>query len=521
MDTAITDGAYGRALLQLVLNLPAGIDPVFDRYRVAAMIDHGDWDGLRSASADIRTGQPGVGGVPEVLTANVDTNSLPLPTELHERRVLEIYEFEARRAVGDMKRWARRVSGVTPVALWAREDVAIGRHLRYRQLHDAMMNAIAEAQGGSLEVAYGLAREAQRLGDEAEQLRSVAHDLEHLTEMAMGGKPVVELRTPARLAAETGPSPVGTWELCHYLMPLVALMDGEVLSWFAQLATHISARLASPRWHLQSDAWRIASELRSSSSGYRTEVAGLVARARKATPGLRALPAFLSGYANRRFENFEEAERLARRSGTTWMQISALAWMSALDPRPRNSKRLRVLLELTGWRRPVLVPSEVAADAALGLTSTGERSESILELAITADRPNVTTELVERYLADSLTSKAAQLAAVDALGRIDTNHARALLSRLAQQRDDVGVAAASAAERPRVGLSQREVEVLTLAGQGLTNKQIADKLFLSPHTIARHLANARAKLGASNRAEAAVLLRRPSEVGLRGPGEGT
>jgi DNA-binding CsgD family transcriptional regulator len=45
----------------------------------------------------------------------------------------------------------------------------------------------------------------------------------------------------------------------------------------------------------------------------------------------------------------------------------------------------------------------------------------------------------------------------------------------------------------------------------MTNRQIGEKLFLSPHTVARHLANARGKLGAANRAEAAVLLRRPSE----------
>ena len=185
--------------------------------------------------------------------------------------------------------------------------------------------------------------------------------------------------------------------------------------------------------------------------------------------------------------------------------------MCALDPRPRPSLRLRQLLELSGWRRLVLVPSEVAADAALGMTTLGQRSEAILELALAADRPNITTELVTRYVDDPLALRTDRLAAVDALARVRTTHARELLARLAQRRDDVGTAAASAAERPGVGLSQREIEVLSLAGDGLTNKQIADKLFLSHHTVARHLANARAKLGASNRAEAAVLLRRPSD----------
>src|SRR3989475_11442591 len=47
MDGMTTDGAYGRALLQLALELPIGVDPIFDSYRGAASIDHGDWDGLR------------------------------------------------------------------------------------------------------------------------------------------------------------------------------------------------------------------------------------------------------------------------------------------------------------------------------------------------------------------------------------------------------------------------------------------------------------------------------------------
>jgi len=41
---------------------------------------------------------------------------------------------------------------------------------------------------------------------------------------------------------------------------------------------------------------------------------------------------------------------------------------------------------------------------------------------------------------------------------------------------------------------------------GLTNREIAERLSLSQHTIARHLANARTKLGAANRTEAAMKL---------------
>ena len=88
--------------------------------------------------------------------------------------------------------------------------------------------------------------------------------------------------------------------------------------------------------------------------------------------------------------------------------------------------------------------------------------------------------------------------------------ARDILARLAKRNDEVGRTAAKLSSRTgaQISLSEREVEVLSLAADGLTNRQIAERLYLSPHTVARHLANARAKLGASNRAEAAVQLER-------------
>ncbi|MFB3091920.1 MAG: LuxR C-terminal-related transcriptional regulator, partial [Dehalococcoidia bacterium] len=53
-------------------------------------------------------------------------------------------------------------------------------------------------------------------------------------------------------------------------------------------------------------------------------------------------------------------------------------------------------------------------------------------------------------------------------------------------------------------LTQREVEVLSAAAAGKTNPEIADELFISPHTVARHLTNIFAKTGTSSRAEASV-----------------
>lgn len=51
-------------------------------------------------------------------------------------------------------------------------------------------------------------------------------------------------------------------------------------------------------------------------------------------------------------------------------------------------------------------------------------------------------------------------------------------------------------------LTEREVEVMRLVAEGLTNRAIANRLVLSEKTVARHLANIYAKLGIASRAAA-------------------
>ncbi len=48
-------------------------------------------------------------------------------------------------------------------------------------------------------------------------------------------------------------------------------------------------------------------------------------------------------------------------------------------------------------------------------------------------------------------------------------------------------------------LTPREQEVLRLVGQGLTDKQIAEQLFVSPRTVQSHLAHIRQKTGLTRR----------------------
>jgi len=85
--------------------------------------------------------------------------------------------------------------------------------------------------------------------------------------------------------------------------------------------------------------------------------------------------------------------------------------------------------------------------------------------------------------------------ALDDLGEIDAaperERAAVLLADMARARGD-------STERDR-RLTDRQVEVLELVAEGLSDQQIADRLVLSPHTVHRHVANIYTRLGCSSR----------------------
>jgi DNA-binding NarL/FixJ family response regulator len=68
----------------------------------------------------------------------------------------------------------------------------------------------------------------------------------------------------------------------------------------------------------------------------------------------------------------------------------------------------------------------------------------------------------------------------------------------------VGKRAAPSRRHWPAELTDREVEVLRLIARGRSNREVADRLFISAKTVGRHVENLYRKIGVSSRAAAAV-----------------
>jgi HD-GYP domain-containing protein (c-di-GMP phosphodiesterase class II) len=110
----------------------------------------------------------------------------------------------------------------------------------------------------------------------------------------------------------------------------------------------------------------------------------------------------------------------------------------------------------------------------------------------------LTTERADRA-AFAAEDAASELRALAARGLLEQAAADAVLAVAGHRKP------APAARAPRPGgLSQREVEVLRLAAMGLTTREIADRLFISPKTADHHIQHVYTKIGVSTRAAAAL-----------------
>jgi DNA-binding CsgD family transcriptional regulator len=160
-----------------------------------------------------------------------------------------------------------------------------------------------------------------------------------------------------------------------------------------------------------------------------------------------------------------------------------------------------------------------AQAVAAGAAGDGAAASAALAAALSAgSRYPVFSALVERMVAEAALrdrwgTPEILLRSADAtftrlrLGRASTA-CRVLLKATGhpaprRRAADVGLPASLAA----AGVTAREAEVLDLLGDRLANREIAERLFLSPRTVEKHVAALRAKLGADDRGSLARLAR--------------
>ncbi|MDX8141426.1 response regulator transcription factor [Lentzea sp. BCCO 10_0061] len=110
--------------------------------------------------------------------------------------------------------------------------------------------------------------------------------------------------------------------------------------------------------------------------------------------------------------------------------------------------------------------------------------------------------VLKRILGTDLTAAVKTVAAGQSL--LDARSTAALLNRIRREREQGD---------PVRALTEQERTVFDHIGDGLTNRQIADKMFLAEKTVKNYVSHLLAKLGLERRTQAAVLasqLRKPT-----------
>lgn len=179
----------------------------------------------------------------------------------------------------------------------------------------------------------------------------------------------------------------------------------------------------------------------------------------------------------------------------------------------------REALEICRRLRPDLALVDVRMPGLNGLETTralkAEFPTMIIVIVTMYDNPEYLLEALKAGAAGYVLKDATRDELLGTLRRalegdaaVDGEVAVRLLRQLATE---TAAPVASVVPQPSEQLTTREREVLDLLAQGLTNREIAARLVVSPGTVKVHVEHIIAKLGVSDRTQAAV---RAVELGL-------
>jgi DNA-binding CsgD family transcriptional regulator len=302
----------------------------------------------------------------------------------------------------------------------------------------------------------------------------------------------------------------------------------SVLSWqgrWEEAESQLSAAvggLQSSRPPMVGDALARLGELRRR-QGRAAEAEELFARTEAHTLSLlgraslaldRDRPSEAAELADRYLRRFPDPGRVERSAGLE-VAIRALA---RLGENERATEALGELREIAARARtrPILAAvcsSEGTLAVARGDHDAARRSfEDALDLLAACDAPFETGRVrldlsaTLRALGRSDQARREIKAAIADFGAMGADWERARAeTTLAKLQRSIVTLPPEAMDGPLGRLSRRELEVLALVAEGLTNRDIAERLVLSEHTVNRHVANILRKLGLTSRAAAAAL----------------
>jgi len=185
--------------------------------------------------------------------------------------------------------------------------------------------------------------------------------------------------------------------------------------------------------------------------------------------------------------------------------ISREVDMEVVGEAEDGEETVRQVLEL----KPDVVLMDIAMPKLNGIEATKQikaRCPGTAVLILTAyDSDQYIFALLEAGAAGYLLKNVRGSELVDAVRAVQAGESvlhpaitRKVIDRFKAAHGEVGE------ERAAEPLTERELEVLRLAGKGMTNKEIAEGLCLSVRTVQAHLGNIFSKLGVGSRTEAVL-----------------
>ena len=199
----------------------------------------------------------------------------------------------------------------------------------------------------------------------------------------------------------------------------------------------------------------------------------------------------------------QESSDEAERPGLLSAAVEILVAADDVDAARAAADELGTIASRSSSRLLGAMASHVGGSV---LVAEGEHGAALAQLRSAGDAWRALSMPYEAAKASVLLARACSALGDDTTAAMELDHARDTFVQLSAVPDldrttDTVDADGGGDEAPEI-LSRRERQILEHVAAGQTNRQIADALSISPHTVDRHLENIFGKLGVRNRAAA-------------------